>query len=204
MLILCSDGLSSEKLRNSIYADLSNCRSAALVVTADPVYKDRNYHVKRCIEELRFFGLTVSLFDLDEQPSHLLLDYDVVEFIGGNPFYLLNSIRENQAADILRKIADNRVLIGWSAAAFVFGPSVELVHMYSPEMNFADLSNLQGISLTNIEVLPHYEKFCDLFERFEERCLDYERIHGINVIRLNDGDGVIIRGSEVVVSRADT
>ena len=136
--------------------------------------------------------MKVDVFDLDKQPAELLLDYDVVEFIGGNPYYLLHSIREHNATEILKEIATNKILIGWSAAAFVFSPTLELVNCYSPEMNFLGLTDLRGLSLTQIQVLPHYSKFLSRFDRFEERCCEYEKEHNVNVIRINDGEGVFI------------
>ena len=45
---------------------------------------------QRCVEELKSLNLTVDIFDIDSQPVELLLNYDIVEFIGGNPFYLLH------------------------------------------------------------------------------------------------------------------
>ncbi len=195
MLILCSNGLSSKKLIKHALKITSDCKTAALVVTADNIYKENNRNVKRCLEELKSLGLSSDIFDLDNQPADLLADYDVVEFIGGNPFYLLNSIRENNAEDTLRFIADNKILIGWSAAAFVFGPTLELVNRYSPELNFLNLDNLNGISLTETEVLSHYNTFKKKFDRFEEICREYEKQYGVSVIRINDGDGVFIDGN---------
>ena len=181
-------------LLGQIREKTANCKTAALVVTADNEYKESNYHVPRCVSELQALNLRVDVLDLDHQPAAFLLNYDVVEFIGGNPYYLLHSIRENNAADILRKIATDKILIGWSAAAFVFGPTLELVNRYSPEMNFLGLTDLSGLAITNIQVLPHYSKFLTRFERFEETCCNYEKEHDIHVIRLNDGDGVFIDG----------
>ncbi|MCM1254283.1 MAG: Type 1 glutamine amidotransferase-like domain-containing protein [Clostridium sp.] len=201
MLILCSNGLSSEKLLAHLGSKMVDCKTAALVVTADNEYKENNYHVPRCVLELQALNLHVDIFDLDKQSSELLLNYDVVEFIGGNPFYLLYSIRENNAIEILRDIAASKILIGWSAAAFVFGPTLELVNRYSPEMNFLGLSDYSGLSLTNIQVLPHYSKFLIRFELFEENCCIYEREHNVNVIRINDGDGVFI-DPEVYICKA--
>ena len=192
MLILCSNGLSSEKLLEYIREKLVSCKNAALVVTADNEYKENNYHVSRCIEELESLSLSVDIFDIDKQEANLLLEYDVVEFIGGNPYYLLNSIRENNVTGILREIATNKILIGWSAATFVFSPTLELINCYSPEMNFLGLKDLRGLSLTNIQVLPHYSKFLTRFEQFEEKCSIYEKKHNVNVIRINDGDGVFV------------
>ena len=192
MLILCSNGLSSEKILAYTKDKVCTCKTAVLVVTADNEYKENNYHVPRCISELESLNLAVDIFDLDKQPADLLSGYDVVEFIGGNPYYLLHSIRQNNAAEILKDIATNKVLIGWSAAAFVFSPTLELVNCYSAEMNFLGLTDLNALSLTQVQVLPHYGKFISRFEQFEERCCEYEKEHNVNVIRLDDGEGVFI------------
>ncbi len=197
MLVLCSNGLSSENLLKAMGKRIKECSTAAVVVTADNEYKEKNYHVNRVVAELESLNLCVDILDLDKIPAENLLNYDVVEFIGGNPFYLLNSIREHNAVDVLKAVADTKVLIGWSAAAFVFGPTLELVNIYSADMNFLGLKDLTGIKLTDVEVLPHYEKFLERFDRFEEKCRMYEQEHSVEVIRLNDGEGVFIEGSTI-------
>ena len=202
MLILCSNGLTSKNLQERVQQHLTGCRNAALVVTADNVYKEHNYHVPRCVKELETLGLSVHILDLDKDSPETLLNYDVVEFIGGNPFYLLHSIRACHAEAILQTIADKKLLIGWSAAAFVFGPTLELVNTYSPEMNFLSLKDLHALALTDVEVLPHYEKFSSLFDRFEERCREYETSRNVSVIRLNEGDGFFISHSAHFLIRA--
>ena len=199
MLVLCSNGLSSNKILAYMKEKVVSCKTAALVVTADNEYKENNYHVARCIKELESLDLKVDVFDLDKQPASLLLQYDVVEFIGGNPYYLLHSIRENDAQEIVRDIAQNKVLIGWSAAAFVFSPTLELVNCYSPEMNFIGLTDLSALSLTEIQVLPHYNRFLSKFENFEEKCCEYEKEYDVRVIRINDGEGVFIDEEAVEV-----
>ena len=197
MLVLCSNGLSSENLLKAMDKRIKKRNTAVVVVTADNEYKEKNYHVDRVVAELESLNLYVDILDLDKIPATNLLNYDVVEFIGGNPFYLLHSIREHDAIDVLKTVADTKVLIGWSAAAFVFGPTLELVNMYSADMNFLGLKDLSGIKLTDVEVLPHYEKFLKRFDRFEENCQIYEKEHSVNVIRLNDGEGVFIEGSTI-------
>ena len=59
----------------------------------------------------------MALFDLDARPRRLLNSYDVAEFIGGKPFYLLDAVRKSGAETVLREIAADKILIGWSAAA---------------------------------------------------------------------------------------
>ena len=199
MLILCSNGLSSEKIMTALQQKFKELRTSALVVTADNEYKENNYHVNRCIEELKSLNLSVDIFDIDSQNPKLLLKYDVVEFIGGNPFYLLNSIRIHKVENVLKQLAKEKILIGWSASAFVFSPSLELVNKYSPELNFLNLKDLNGLSLTSLEVLPHYSKFIDRFDNFEEICSTYEKDKNIKVIRLNDGDAILIDGNNVKI-----
>ena len=197
MLILCSNGLSSEKIMTALQQKFKELRTSALVVTADNEYKENNYHVNRCIEELKSLNLSVDIFDIDSQNPKLLLKYDVVEFIGGNPFYLLNSIRIHKVENVLKQLAKEKILIGWSASAFVFSPSLDLDNKYSPELNFLNLKDLNGLSLTSLEVLPHYSKFIDRFDNFEEICSTYEKDKNIKVIRLNDGDAIFIDGDNV-------
>ena len=59
----------------------------------------------------------MALFDLDAHPCRLLNGYDVVEFTGGGAFYLLDAVRKSGAETVLREIAADKILIGWSAAA---------------------------------------------------------------------------------------
>lgn len=65
MLILCSNGLSSDKLIKSVVEHFNGQKTAALVVTADNEYKENNYHVNCCIVELQSLGLSVDIFDID-------------------------------------------------------------------------------------------------------------------------------------------
>ena len=117
MIALLSNGITSEALRNALSKYISPLSSAAVVVTADNEYKERNYHVPRVINELKELGLSVDTFDLDTQEAYELLKYDVVEFIGGNPYYLLNSIRVHNASAVIKQLAEEKVLLGWSAGA---------------------------------------------------------------------------------------
>ncbi len=202
MIVLCSNGLSSKAIMDKMKEYTAGLSTAVIVVTADNEYKEKNYHIPRCKKELAQLGLTVNIIDIDVESAEHLLNYDVIEFIGGNPFYLIDSIRKTQAEGILRTASKEKILIGWSAAAFVFGPSLSLVNEYTPEMNTVGIKDLSGLQLTNAEVLPHYSRFINRFEYFEERCAVYEKENHTNVIRLNDGDGLFIEGKNQLLIRA--
>ena len=200
MIVLTSNGLSSESLMTEMQKHIVTGK-AALVVTADNVYKEKNYHVERLTKELQALGLSVDCFDFDSQSHTALAEYDIVELIGGNPYYLLHSIRENGFADVLADFAVRKAVIGCSAGALVLTPSLDLIDLYSPEMNIVDLKDLSACRLTDVRVLPHYSKFLPRFDRFEEKCAQYEQDNGCYVVRLNDGEGVFINESNVTVVR---
>lgn len=44
-------------------------------------------------------------------------------------------------------------------------------------------------------------KFLQRFDQFEEKCAAYEKEYGVNVIRLNDGDGVLMEGENQLLVR---
>ncbi len=200
MLILTSNGLSSPALLRETKIHGKGNR-AALVVTADNEYKEKNYHVPRLSAELSALGFTVDLFDFDTQTSAELMTYDVVELIGGNPYYLLHSIQTHGFSDSLREFAEEKTLIGCSAGASVLTPSLSLLDLYTPQMNFLKLTDLAALHLTNLHILPHYSKFLKRFDRFEETCAEFEKQNNLSVIRLNDGDGVILTKEESRIIR---
>jgi dipeptidase E len=193
MLLLTSNGLTAPALRARAASLLSGCRSLALVTTASVGYKEKDWHVPQLSGELRACGLArVDCFDFDCQSASALLAYDAALLIGGNPFYLLSSIRRANAAPVLQTFALHRVLIGVSAGAMVLGPSLALANLYTPEMNAeVGLTDLTGLDLTCAQVLPHYKKFLSRFDRFEERAAEYERQTGARVLRLDDGQAAL-------------
>lgn len=198
MIALTSNGLSSDILMTEMQKYLTTGK-AALIVTADNVYKEKNYHVERLTKELGSLGLQVACFDFDVQSPAELAQYDAIEIIGGNPYYLLNSIRQNGFAETLADFAREKVIIGCSAGALVLTPSLDLIDLYSPEMNVVGLKDLSACHLTDVRLLPHYSKFLNRYDHFEEKCLQYEQKNGCRVIRLNDGEGIFINETDVTV-----
>lgn len=199
MILLCSNGLTSRELLRAAQRHVGCARRAALVVTADPQYKEKNYHVERCRRQLAYLGLEVDIFDFDAQPAGQLAQYGVVELMGGNPYYLLDSIRKHGGEGPLRQVAEKGLLIGWSAGALVLGPTIAIIGRYLPQLNFLGLEDLTGLGLTDVQVLPHYGKQQRQDSATEEKCRQYERENQCTVLRLDDGEGAFVGGSTQVV-----
>ena len=193
MLLLTSNGLSSKELLNCIKSNSNSCNSAVIITTASVPFKINDKHIPKLSEELNSIGFTVDFFDFDENNPYELLKYDLIEINGGNPFYLLNSIRKSGSEAIIKQIAKNKILVGISAGAVVLQKNINLIAEHSPEMNDKiRLNDLTGLGITNIEILPHYQRFIERFEHFEERAKSYETNNNCKVIRIDDGQGVLV------------
>jgi dipeptidase E len=151
--------------------------------------------VPRLTEELMSLGLSVEYFDFDAQSSDTLFRYDVIEIMGGNPFYLLKRMKETNCGEMFRQFAKDRVVIGLSAGSIVLQQSIELIAGYSPEMNNeVGMTDFSGLGLAFSEVLPHYHKYIPRFDNFEERAKQYEAVSGKTVFRIDDGQALFICG----------
>jgi dipeptidase E len=193
VLILTSNGISSESMMKSIEPHFTGLSKAIIVTTASVEYKDNDWHIPRLKDELYALGLSVDYFDFDFDAPRKLLQYDVIEIIGGNPFYLLKSMKKSNCERVLEELSKFKILIGISAGSLVLQNNIELIAQYSPEMNQeVNITDFTGFHLTDIEILPHYSKFLSRFERFEERAREYEEKGQHKIIRLNDGQGILI------------
>lgn len=191
MLILTSNGLTTPDLIQKASPFLKGKR-CALVTTASVGFKEKDWHVPRLAEELFSCGAaSVELFDFDLQSPEAFSAYDAALLIGGNPFYLLASIRKHGFADVLNIFGKDKTLIGVSAGSLVLTPSIGIIMQYTPEMNdIVGLTDLSALHLYPRQLLPHYGKFLTKFDHFEQKAQTYEQKHGIRLIRLNDGEAI--------------
>lgn len=194
MILLTSDGLSSDKLVKVVKdeVDLRSFKSAVIITTADHEYKGHNWNVNRLTDELNACGLMVDLFDFDEDDVKKLDNYEVILINGGNPFYLLDRLNKYLPTNYFQDfVANNKILIGYSAGSVVLQKNIVLLSKYAVMTNFINLEDLRGLNLVDVEILPHYAKFSNIFNNFKEICIEYEQANSLNVIKLNDGMGVL-------------
>ena len=96
MIVITSNGLSSKQLLADVSMYTQGLSTAVIVTTAsNPQHGDND--LPRLKIELERLHLTVSWFDFDKDDPYTLLQYDVVEISGGDPFYLRESIRKANA-----------------------------------------------------------------------------------------------------------
>lgn len=185
--------LTSKKLIEKIYSLLEGRKSAVIVTTASQYYKEKDYHIPRLTEELLNLSLTVDYCDIDDNPPEKLFAYDVIEFLGGNPFYLLKSMKKSRCHAIMKKLEREKIIIGVSAGSVVMQRNINLIDKYTHEMNIEiKLNDLTGMSLTDIELLPHYTQYLSKFDRFKEIAAEYEMENACKILKIDDGQGVFV------------
>ena len=191
MIVLTSNGLSSDKLLEDLARYTKNCSSAVIVKTAaNPLKRIKGF--PQLEHELRALGLTVQQFDFDTDTPAELLRYDVAELSGGDPFYLMRSIRRAKAEPVLQQIAKENILIGVSGGAIALQKDMSLIARFSAETGRRPYDDLNGTGIVTHEIMPHYSRFCAQYGDFEARIRQYETEKGCTVTRLSDGEGVII------------
>ncbi len=119
-------------------------------------------------------------------------EHDTVEMSGGDPFYLRESIRKANAEPVLKQIAAKKILIGISAGAVVQQKNMSLIARFTAETGRKPRGELSGIGIVDHEIMPHYRQFCERYFHVEERIRKYELETGHKVIRLSDGEDIIL------------
>ena len=197
MLFLTSNGLTSDALQKEFESAISNTdKKCAIIPTAMAKEKDKEQWLEETKNKLAVYGLECEFFWLGQDENEKLLEYDVVYICGGNVFYLMQVIKQCCAEEILRKIAQEKVVVGVSAGSLIMQKDLELIRDLIPRMNKrVKLKDLTALDITNnIEHLPHKTRYIGIIEAFEKRVKTYERKVGHKVICLEDGEGIIIDG----------
>jgi dipeptidase E len=199
-IILTSDGLSSQAIIK-LYTKLVNTgfKKVAIIVTADPKYREKNWVAVRTKNEFDKIGLYSTYFDIEYSSPNGLFEYDILFFIGGNPFYLLNQIRKTNTYNILRElILQGKVISGSSAGSIVMGESIALIYEFDPQMNNdVGLTDFSGVGLTDINLCPHYSRYAKKYKNFDERIHLVEKTHTLKVTCINDGEAIIIDNDNI-------
>ena len=196
MLILASDGITGKNLADYCKKNIS-VDKALFIITALEDHKENDFCVPRCINELLQFSKQVDLFDFDNGDISVINDYDLICISGGNVFYLLNAVKRSNAQSIIDYFAKNKILIGWSAGACVLADDLEIYYEFEPDDRFG--KDFKGLSITDLQIMPHYSNYLHDFYMFEERIAEYEKRKNKKVIRISDGDAIVVDGNKKII-----
>lgn len=196
MILLTSDGITSQQLLDKIRKSLPHVtQRAALVVTASDMYKERDENVPILTEQMAQIGLDSTCYDVEFENVSGLLSYDVIILMGGNPFYLRKHLMKWQRAEeILRTLGKNHVLVGISAGSMVLGRTMEFVCPIDEESVRAagDDVDCNGFGIVPYNIFPHNKAYLTVYPGVDELLAQYQAETGIKITTINDREGILI------------
>lgn len=199
-IFLTSKGFFTESVKSD-FLQLIDGRVAALkaaIITTASSKKEKNPFAVKSKEDFLEMGLmTADFLDIEFEDAQNLLAYDVFYICGGNPFRLLRELKASGAAEVIEELMErDAIFIGVSAGAMIFGPHIEIVNSFTPSMNEMNLTDLNALNIFPKPIFPHYgreDKFPDSTGKtVEQRIVEFEMLHNLQVERLTDSDVVLI------------
>lgn len=192
IIYLTSNGLSSQRLQDHFIKHSQEMKEVVLITTASS-YKSEDYHIPEIRTFFQTLEMNVSCLDIEVDDLGPLKHADVIYFIGGNPFYLINCMQRTEIKSVLKTHLDqSKIIIGASAGSIALTKSSEIVYEFDPQMNDdVKLETFEGLGLIDIEMCPHFERFKERYENFTQRLETYEVKLGVQLIRINDGEAMI-------------
>jgi dipeptidase E len=172
---------------------------AAVVTTADPELKERNRNAVLARDTLLALGVpVVEFFDFDAQPSAGLAAFGLVYLAGGNPFYLLQRVRETGAESVLRAmLAAGRPFIGSSAGALLLGRSLNIVPVFDSAFSDQNDINADALGLLPFTVLPHANRWKSRFADYSDRLAAARVLCRSVILEIANDEGLLLVGDTV-------
>lgn len=199
-LLLSSKGFLCKEVENLLKKEFINKRTSQQlskikigIITTAILNKERDslaIKSKIKFEELGFSKANISFFDFDFDNIKNIDTFSVIYICGGNPYYLLNSLKLSNGDTALISLMKKKklFLIGVSAGSLIACPDIEVVNYFTPEQNNCNLSDFKALNLTDKYVFPHSDRL-DLFNMDIHSVLNkVEKEKGCSFIRLKDSD----------------
>ncbi|MDR6123932.1 dipeptidase E [Bacillus sp. SLBN-46] len=200
-ILLTSNGFFTDQIKQQflqLIDDQLENKKATVITTASQQKQDNKFAIK-AKEDLIEMGFNLIDFtDIEFDQPDILRKYDVIYINGGNPFYLLYHLKKSGADLIIKKLAKQGVIfVGVSAGAMIFGQNIEVVRLFTPQMNNVQINDLSAIGLTNKIIFPHYDRedlFPDPLSRsIEDRLKVFESLTNYPIARLKDDEYLLVK-----------
>lgn len=190
MLLMMSDGLSSDALRSCLPSIAG--KKAAIIPTAIASTKQRQASIPSVQEDLSRLGAgQCEIIDIVSQRPKALEQFDLLYFMGGNAFLLLKEIRARGYGDALRRFEEQGLILSSSGGALAFGQTIAHIDLLDTSMNKKyGLTDFTALSIAPVSICPHKRRFIEKYDRFLERIAAFETQTGQKIVLLEDGEGI--------------
>ncbi len=178
----------------SIFTDISRGKKVMILANAAPVGSG-NYVARNNVREnfLKVGASQVDIIDLDDSCMDIMLEYDIIYGLGGDPTYLIELNKNSRFKEVLVKFLETGIYIGESAGSMILGDDLRWAYVVKkgtkPKYDI-ELATYQGLGLTEYKVFPHWSKVSD---DVKQKTLAYEQANNVEFIKLNDGEYIATR-----------
>jgi dipeptidase E len=174
-------------------------KRAVVVTTAEPKLKERSRNAVLARDTLLAVGVpAVEFFDFDPQPSAALAAFDLVYLAGGNPYYLLQRVRETGADAVIEEMVEaGRPIIGSSAGALLLGRSLNVVPIFDASVPDLGCKDTDALRLIPFTVLPHTNRWKARFADYAARVAAAAVLCRSEILEIADDEGLLIDGDTV-------
>jgi len=209
MIVLTSNGFTQPKIYDYLVSQkVGKLRNACIIITAVLPEKEKAPWVINTQNDLLNKGFEkVSLYDFEVEDFHKLINYDLIYFMGGNPYNLLKYVKHIQVENMLNELhTNNKILIGRSAGSMVLSSGIHYVEIFNDIMQFGDevrntvgLSEFDGLKYSKQILFPHYDKAKLKIKNLENELLLIEKQENIVITRFNDTEAFFITNDNKMV-----
>lgn len=162
--LLTSNGMCNQTLANAL-AEMAGKPAKGIKIGFIPTAVDgqgagdNSWFIKQ-LTDLRKFGfMWVDIVDIAADGIKWKERLDGVDIIyagGGNPYYLLDTMRKVGFKDWLTKRLDRKIYVGGSSGSIVMTPTINVAGIASYRSdNVPGIDDLTGLNLVDFEVGPH-------------------------------------------------
>ena len=198
-LFLISSNLAQPHFTAAVSNLARGAARAAVVTTAEPKLKERNRNAVLARDTLLAVGVpAVEFFDFDKQPCADLAAFDLVYLAGGNPYYLLQRVRETGADAVIEDMVEaGRPIIGSSAGALLLGRSLNIVPIFDTSVSDLGCKDTDALGLVPFTVLPHTNRWKARFADYTARIVAAAVLCRSDIWEITDDEGLLIDGDSL-------
>ena len=182
-------------VKEEICKILPKSAKIAYITTASKVEED-TFYVEEDRQALREAGFDVEDIDIEGKNENelrgLLNGKDAIYVQGGNPFYLLKSVKASGFDVIIKELVKKGIIyIGVSAGSYIACPTIEMAYWKQRDRDNFGMTDLTGMSLVPFLVSAHFEtKYTEIIKQ-EILNTNYQ------VRILTDKQAILVKNSEI-------
>lgn len=205
MIILTANGkfLYNYSIDTYLPKPLADCKIAYIVTAATKMdetgeiekarLRDHIARYKQKMDELHYNYTEMDISGVSPQDLKSILSaYDVVLVEWGNPFYLLQVVRETGFQKTMEELMKQWVVyIGKSAGSYIVCPSLIVSTRSKLTFNRCDITDLTAMNWVSFFVKAHYTQ--DMYDSLKTQA----QSAGISLYALNNDQALVVHNGQI-------